>query len=478
MRSDKFKIICYEQEQELSRMIRALFQNMAYELRSVHSGVSLITELKAQETHLLIVNNTQSDFSEGDLRKIQRTNGLLYLVLVEEGEEKESRLLELRDLSVLQANELDVKLPFLLNDIYSRYAGSQTHGLAFWQLLQQTFEQLNGLVILTNSEGIIIYLNRVAKEKLKLGAQNLKGENLRNFLVDGSKSWKFILENCCVSQENEGRFLLKFSDAEQQVFSKNISVSRLIKNKTYWLFQEAFTSDETETDPESEEPQLLEKFAESVANELLNPVNVISGRLQLLKKALDKEFKADKNLEAIEKQIDRTAETVAKLLTFARLKHDFIPQKVQLNEVLKRLKLEPSIFRLLQRTNIKLIYDFSSEPVVLLGQLSHFDLLFKTLLEVSFDCVGSGGGVTAHTAIDRNGVTIRFELRYVDSVLGHTMTLESFLGGFKSDLKRKSIETTIIRQIIQQYRGTYFLDQGNAYTENLNMLFPYSQSFN
>ncbi len=474
--AEKFYILCLEKEQEISRIIHSVYRDLDYKLECFHSPEEVINRLKEGTVKLLLINNAVAHFSQDRLQQFKKAHAGLYIIVIDRSPEPET--LEVQQFRFAGSDELSTKLPLLLSEIYSIIADQLIGGMPYWQALQDSLEKLRDFVVVVSSSGEFVFVNKVGRTFFGLDEDNSRTLQLQDFLVDGSKSWNFIKENCCESQREESRFLMKFINKDRQSFNKNIYVSKVRKDHEIWLLQEVRTDSDGEDVVSETDSLLLEKFADSVANELLNPVNVISGRLHLLKQELGAQWQNNKNLEAINRQIGRQSEIISKLLTFARLKNDFIPQKVHLNEVLQRLKLEPSVSRLLQRSNVRLDYSLSKNPVVLLGQISHFDLLLKTLLEVGFDCVGTGGRIRIKTVAEDDGVSVRFELRYPESLVGNKLTLLSFLGGFKSSPKKKSIETTIIRQIIQQYHGTYSLSQGDTYTENLNMHFPYSQFTN
>ena len=476
--AETFNILCLEENQEISRIIRSVYRDLDYQLECLHSSDELLNRLNSKSFQLLLINNAVGHFAASTFRRIKKENAGLYIILIDKSGEPAAAEWEVTYFCLAGSEELGTRLPLLLSDVYSKIEHQLYGGMPYWDTLRKSLNRLRVFLLVVSDAGEILFINKKGMLFLGVDEESFHGMMLQDFLADGSKSWKFIKENCCASQQQDSRFLMRFVNKEGQRVNKHIYASVIGATRSFWLLQEAHTQEQEDCSESLPDSQLLEKFADSVANELLNPLNVISGRLHLLKQELGPKWQDNKNLESINQQLERQSEIVTKLLTFARLKNDFIPQKVQLNEVLERLKLEPSVSRLLQRSNLTLEYRLDSNPVVLLGQLSHFDLLFKTLLEVSFDCVGTGGRVVVQTRGGEKDVAVRMDLRYPESLVGNTLTLLSFLGGFKSSPKRKSIETTIIRQIIQQYQGTYSLSQEDTYTEKFIMHFPYSQYTN
>ena len=471
MTSEYFKIICQEQGTDIAKVVRTVYGSLRYLLETVKPEQDIQSVLEEKQAHLLVVDNTVCKYTAMDLRKLRMTNPQIFLLLVDTDAELPEQVAELDDVRILNPNELISKLPPILGDVYSEFNNSILTGLKYGRLIKESLHKVAGLVFITNKDGDLIFMNQVAENIFELKENQYHDMNIQDLLVDGRKSWFYILENCCVSDSEINKFLLKFSTAQNEVHTTNVNIQKVEIDKPYFLLQEMVKEKPSNDQFVESDIDILEKFAESIANELLNPANVISGRLQMMHGTLEDKSKSEKNLDTIARQVERVDEIISKLLTFARLKQDFVPQKIQLNEVLQRLQLEPSITRLFSREDIKVDFRYNTPTPLILGQISQIDLLFKLFLEICFDCVGSAGQITVDTFQQGNAPGFGILLKYPNDLHGSAFTLNSYLGDDGDETKQKSIETTIIKEIIRQYYGTYSLIRIDRDTEKFELVF-------
>lgn len=478
MTKEYFKILCVENGSRISKLTRSVYGSLRYLLETVPAEQDIPDVLKKRAANLLIIDVSAVQYNSADLRVLRQTNPQLYILIISEDTSILDDNPSCSHIKLIMHDELATKFPLILSDFYSDFTNGIYSGLGYGKLLKESLNLLSGMIITVDSDGEIIFMNHTAEDLLILSDSMYQNINFMDLLVDGHKSWKFIIENCCKSNSEPQAYLLKFTTAQHEELTKNMDIRQIKLEKPYLLLQEKITVHPDKDKVVEQELQLLEKFAESIANELLNPVNVISGRLQLLLGAMDKDSKSEKSLTAISKQVKRVDEIIAKLLTFARLKQDFIPQKIQLNDLLLRLKLEPSVSMPLQSGNIKLDFHFENSGPVIFGQIVQFDLLCKTLLEIFFDCLGSAGEITISTASRGEKVEMSFLLKYPQELYGDQLSLNSYMGSEPENTKQKSIETTIIKQIIRQYQGSFRLTRIDRDTEKLQLFFPVSRSIN
>jgi len=342
-------------------------------------------------------------------------------------------------------------------------------------------DQLDHFIALVDDSSQILYLNKKAREIFILGYPEYKSYLMNDYLVDGAKVWKFFKDHCYIPSQKVNNYPIKFINSLNEEVKMGISCQLLEGNNSVYLLQSA---DEIKSDNYYEknfEFKLLDKFAESIANELLNPANIISGRLQLLHHQLNEENQQNKTLLTLEKQINRINETVSKLLTFSRLKLDSVPQKIHVNEILQRILLDPSIIRHLEKDETHMEFKLGNNMKLLQGIISHYDLLFKTVLDLAFYCLGLRGKIVVETAVEeklqnKNWVKVIFTLNYSVSVFGSKTTLYSYLHNEPGSNNFQSIEKAMIMSIVSTYNGTYKINQVNNSSEILTFLFPVQEN--
>lgn len=471
MTTEYLKIICVEQGTKISKIIRSIYGSLHYLLETVTPDVDIHSVLKRRLANVLVIDASAAAYSSAELRQISQTNPKLFIILISVDKSILRDIADCTHTRLIAPDELVTKFPLLLSEIYSDFSRSLFNGLSYGKLLKESLNKITGLVLIVNVRGEILFLNQEGESLFGLEDGIYQRTNIMELLVEGHKSWKYMVEKDLKGQKDARTFLLKFIDTRDETVLKTVLMQRIVLEKPYFLLQEKNSAVSEEQNSTDQAYPMLEKFAESIANELLNPVNVVSGRLQLIRQANGKEDSEDRNLDAINRQVRRIDEIISKLLTFARLREDFVPQQVQIKDVLQSLRMDPSISRLIERSANSLTFDFQEPAPQITGQAAHFDLLFKMLLEISFDCLGSAGEIEVHTDIAKQLLRVSFVLHYPQAFYNDELSLISFFGETEESTRRKSIETTIVNQILRQYRGTFKLIRIDEQTEKLELFF-------
>lgn len=476
MTSEYLKIVSVEQGKEISKIIRSTYGSLRYLLETVTPDQDIDDVLTQRAAHLLVIDNDVAGYSAAKIRLFKQTNAHLFIILISENIMIAEELKDCNLIKLISPKDLATKFPLILSEAYSDFTENIYSGLAYAKLLKYSLNKLSGIVIIANQQGDIVFLNQAAEEILGLDDDIYHDENLVSALVEGPKIWKYIVESCCKKETIEQTFMLKFFNTHQEILTRRIRIQAIEVEQKYFLLQEQFGADESPIPDQEMESDLLETFSESVANELLNPANVLSGRLQLMQAEIPDKDPLVKHVESISIQIQRIDEIIAKLLTFARLKQDFIPQKVNVNDILESVQLDPSISRLTQRTGIDISLTPEQNTPILSGQVAQFDLLFKMVLEICFNCLGTAGVLKLSVHSEKDVVKVHFTLTYPTDLYDDELSLQTYLGADQGLDKQKSIETTIIKQILQKYNANYRVIRPERNIEKLELNFPVSQS--
>ncbi len=217
----------------------------------------------------------------------------------------------------------------------------------------------------------------------------------------------------------------------------------------------------------------MEKFADSIANELINPVNIMSGRLQLLQTENADQKQMDKNIITLNSQLYRINDIITKLISFARLKQDTIPQRVNINEILQNLLLAPEVIKSEKMINFR----FDKNIPALAGQISHFEILMRTLVGLGLKYLKSEGELEIVTEFQKNNtgvdrIGLHFRLKYDKEIKNKEMSFCSLFGTDSSGAKTKSIDLTVIEHILNHYNSKINIEQLDKSIEILTILFP------
>jgi len=476
MTSESLKIITVEQGMDISKLIRSIYGSLHFLMETVTPDQNIQDLLAKRSANLLVIDNEIAGFSAKQIKLWRRTNAHLFIILISQDDTIIQDISGCELIRLISSKDLATKFPLILSEAYSAFTESIYSGLAYEKLLKHSLSNLSGMVLIVNRQGNIVFLNQEAEQLLGLGNDIHQDENLVAALVDGPKIWKYILDSCGTDPENHKTFLLKFVNKRHETLTRQIRIKPVESQNKYFLLQEFYSSDDDQSSSSNPDEDILETFSESIANELLNPANVLSGRLQLMQAEIPEQNPLRKHVDSISQQIQRIDEIIAKLLTFARLKQDFVPQKVNVNDVLEGIQLDPSVIRLNQRTEVKTHLELEREIPILSAQMAHLDLLFKMVLEICFNCLESAGEIEIQTTVVQNSLRISFTLIYSADLFDDEQTLQGYLGTDSKQNKQKSIETTIIRQILYQYDATHTVSRLERNTEKLEISFPVSQS--
>lgn len=479
MHTNKLNILYVGREAEIPRMIGMVYHSLPHQLKIIRHA-DFLPELSSQEQYdLLIIGKLDEPVSAAMLKKVQLLHNHLNVILIDQ-EYHLDEWLDVRRLNFMTQDELINRLPLVLSEIYSDISYKAMHGLNYWRLIRAGLDESAAFMAIVTDESKIMYLNRSAESKLGIENTDYMGALLTDFISDGSKVWKYLTDQLTIKNVPVEHYPVRFLDIHNQEYEDEITIKKIEFEEPYLLIQSEVRAPHRRNQINGEY-RILNKFADSIANELLNPVNIISGRLQLLQAELSGQEHLQKSLATLEKQVNRTNEIISNLLTFARLKQDTIPQKIQINEIVQHLLLDPSIMRIIKEGNLSLDYDFSRELPVLSGLISHFDLLFKTIIELSHHCLGANGGIIIRTRSSEQSdgqpwAEIHFTLSYEAPLSESNERMLKYLGAHESLRQVKSLQSTIISHIIRQYQGLYQVRATDDNIEEIKISFPSTAS--
>lgn len=483
MTINKYKIICIDKTQQAAKIIKAVFNSVPYEMKLITSPSEIISESSRYRFNLLVINRTVCDCSLDDIKKIQISFPKPSFIIIDREYENIESWTDLESIKFLTISEIESKLPIFLGDFYSKDQSNFESSFTFIELLKNSLYNVRNLILITDMYSNIIFMNREAEKMLQIQDQELSEMQLIDFIIDGAKVWNYITNNLMDWQDNNHKYTITFTDSLGNEYEKEIAAHKLLANEEYVMIESADYSASGMKKNGYKESAILNKFADSIANELMNPVNNISGRIQLLQSDLGTNPKYKKSLDSLENQVNRINETMAKLLTFARLKQDTIPQKIDLNDLFHKILMDPSMIRLIEQSEIELDYNLSDDLPSLSGLISHFDLLLKISLEICFECLGKKGRILVETKqlndyLSKDWILINLSLDYENSLIYQKGCLQEYFKHSNFEANNISIESTIIDHIIHHYQGFSQIDTEAQNKEIVMILFPLPNSQN
>ncbi len=478
MTTNPLQILCWDHNSEYARLVASVFSLIPYELLRVEEDKNEFFSLIQQnDFDLIIVDNTIAGLQPANFKQMEISNPAIDILLIENGYERAADFHGFGNIRFLSKDDVVLKLAPLLSEMYSRISDRIYNGLNYQKLLQQTLEHINCMVLTVNSEGRVVFMNQTASKKLAIEDALNSEVFIQNILADGAKIWKFIQNYLADKNKPLQNYQVQFVDAHNQKHTKLMNFRNIAIDKKYVLIDENIQQKIEPLATEVQDLSIIQRFSESISNELLNPVNVIFGRIQLLKQSMPQEAILQKHIGGLEKQVERINETIKRLVTFASMRPDAVPQKVHLNELLERLKIDPAAHNRLNSFMDRIIFEPGKDIPVLPGLLSHFDMLIKNILEMVFECAGNSGKVVVSTkhimSRDNNEqVQLTFAIDYNKPIFGDARSLSNQLK------EERTIEGSIVKYIIRSYSGAYQIKNDTTQSEKLEIFFPVLDPYN
>lgn len=475
MTNKQINIICIDASHQISKLVQSIFSSIPHLVEEVDHQKDLFELTRDKFPDLILLNTAHTSMPDpSSIRKLHLIHPGLCMLIVDENLDNIDKYQNEERLHFIQTSRLAERLPVVLSEYYSNLNKQNQNGLSFQNLLQKAVTSLNHFLVILDENARIIVISKAAEQVLGISTEDVRGESFLEFLTDGEKVWKYLVELCVDRTDQIENHAVKLKAFTNEEIEQKINFECIQNDVPYYIMQAG--DEKLQWGGSEANYELLEMFADSVANELLNPVNIISGRLQLLHSNLAGQEQYQKSIVALEKQVERINETMSKLLTFAHLKQDTVPQKIDLNELVRRVLIEPSIARLLEIETITLEYAVN-ETLTLRGAMAHFDLLVKTLIELCYHSIGTGGKIKIETGhekkyLNKNWAKLIFTLNYSSSTFGSETTLHAYLSKNRHKLRIKSIERTIITHLIHHYKGNYKIISDSPQVEKLIILFP------
>ncbi|MBN1406713.1 MAG: hypothetical protein JW956_02930 [Calditrichaceae bacterium] len=394
---NNYKIICIDKTDQTVKIIRAVFNSVPYEMKLIKYTSEILSELSDYPFNLLVINKTVCDCSMDDIKKIQISFADPSIIIIDNQLEDMETWTELANVKFLTIEEIESKLPVFLGDFYSKDQTNFDSSFTFIQLLKNTLYIIKNFILISDLNSYVIFMNKEAEKLLQIQAQKINDIQLTDYIVDGDKVWNYIANNNAEGQQNNHKYDVTFKDSFGNEYEKEITVHKLLVHQEYIMIESIDSNGLNLIKNKGNESAVLNKFADTIANELMNPVNNISGRIQLLQTDLAGNDKYKKSLDSLENQVNRINETMSKLLTFARLKTDTIPQRIDVNDLLNKMLIDPNLIHLKERSDIELSFNLNEDLPALSGLISHFNVLLKISLEICFECLGKKGRILVET---------------------------------------------------------------------------------
>ncbi|NOX37346.1 MAG: response regulator [Calditrichaeota bacterium] len=331
-------------------------------------------------------------------------------------------------------------------------------------------------IFVVNLDFLIQYCNSTAEEFLKTSFDELFNQNLQNYIIDGYKVLNHVYHQLMIGKPVGGyRVTLRVDN--QQKLDVNLSADFLHENGSQTagliitLENTTFQNELFNQLLRKEKLASIANLANALAHEIRNPINILSGRIQLLKKDFtDRRYQ--KSFEIIQRQIDRISYIVTQLLKFNVNWDDTIPEIFSITEFLENFIQK----RQEQYSNVRFKMDFQPavREVRIEANKYQFEDAFHYLFLGFQNMTSEPIGLTISAHVSKAfSPKPRVRLEFVpEGKHNLAKTFEPFRLLTQSATSGSSLESAIVHTIFSNYGGTLRIDEDEQQTSTLVIEFP------
>ncbi|MBD3225795.1 MAG: hypothetical protein GF313_13790 [Caldithrix sp.] len=462
-------ILILSKESYLKNQVEGIFQHVPHQIKSVKIVTEAIKRLSDERVDILLINDSQGVFKDKDWETLlPKTVDNTVVVLDAQNNDRVKQLNAL-NVETVDSNTVPIRLPRVLTDIYDRMVEEVKQSSQHNELLQYVVDHIDYITVIIDFNGNIYYVNKKAREWLQLGDYYYYGSSLIDYISEGQKILNYIRNK---PESNDTLMVSSIYDDSQKL---PLTIQKISDVPVYFLLQGGLTDVGSEVrDDMKTSFNLLAEFSDSVANVILNPLNIISGRLQLLQTQFSNDEAVNRSLSTIESQIERLDDSIRQLSEFAHIKDDDVPQRIRINETLNDVIND--ITQEDRQEKIAITLDLHPEESHNYGQNSHFQLLITLIAKICIFILGGQGKIhittSKSTSDSQNYVDINFEIHSNQQATKDSISLKDYLNLRSNERNEKLMEWTIVRYLLQKYKGIWQIETKRLNFERLSIHIP------
>jgi two-component system NtrC family sensor kinase len=212
---------------------------------------------------------------------------------------------------------------------------------------------------------------------------------------------------------------------------------------------------------QSEKLAIVGQLASGLAHDIGTPLNIISGRAELIKRRLEEKEEAQKDLNIIVQQTERIAKIIQQLLGFVRKKR---PEQKALNVGLLLETTLEFFDYLIQKQGIRVVKEVETPLPPVIGDLDQLNQVFSNLFLNAIQAMSQGGTLRLSVSpkwISKEGLNERerlyIEVGIEDTGVGMAKdVLEKIFNPFfttKEEDKGTGLGLTVSQGIVEDHEG-------------------------
>lgn len=330
--------------------------------------------------------------------------------------------------------------------------------------LSKAVEQNPAAIIITDSQGIVEYVNPKFVEVTGFTPEEIIGKTPR-ILRSGNKSpdeyaklWSTILSG----EEWTGEFTNKKKDGT--FFREHVIISP-IKNAdgeiTHFVAVKEDITERREAEEKLKRAETLAslgRMTSYLSHEIKSPLTAIKLNIEVLMEQMKAEEEYSESFRIINKEIKRLDNLLKDVLQFSKQRQTIF-QDVSPSEILKQVMV--LLHPVLESKKIKIINQVNDSAVK--GDPGELKTIFHQLIENSIEAIGSDGEIEFLSVLDNKRKMHRIFIR--DTGCGIKSAKRIFEPFYTSKQTGTGLGLSIVQQIIENHNGTIsliFSEPGNT----------------
>lgn len=334
-------------------------------------------------------------------------------------------------------------------------------------LFSGAVEHSTDAILLTDTRGVILHVNRAFTQVYGYSAQEAVGNTTRilRSRYSTDEFYRAMWQSINTRGEWKGEITNRAKDGSEIPIWLSITPVIHRGQKIGYMGIELDMREKKELERRTVEAERLAavgRMSSQVAHEVRNPLSSISLNVELLREELEsmregsapeKTKEADSLLKAIEKEVDRLAEIAGDYLKFSRL-----PQ--QKKEITDLDELCSTLFAFLKeearRRHIEIVFEKSAKPFAAEIDPKQIEQALLNLVKNAFDAMPSGGKVQAGLR-QENGAVLIF-IRDEGVGMDAETVKKIFDPFFTTKEKGSGLGLSLVRQVVAEHGGSVWCE--------------------
>ncbi len=394
----EYKILVVDDEQEITSNLNKQLTEQGFQVKIARNFTEGDFMIRHHPFDIAIIDLFLPDGNGIDLfRSIKRENDEIYTIVITGHATIESAITALNE----GVNTYLVK-PFSNEQLKTSLQQAEktlslrAENLALFQEIQHNRQFYENLLNST-SEAILVvdldyqihYYNEAAKRIIHIENGQAENQGLHEYIEDGYKVLSHIYQQLVLGKPVAG-YRVSITPKDKKSFDahlsadflhdKNDKIEGLIINLTNPLIHDEVFNRMLR----KEKLSTIVNLANILSHEIRNPINILSGRLQLL--ATEKEDQNFTNsIHTIERQIDRVLNITELLNKFNLRREDSIPELCNVTKIFQEILKEKE--KQIESKKIQLKVSLANPQYFIEGNESQFLDAFRYLFDAIIELV-------------------------------------------------------------------------------------------